>query len=95
MLAFTLLIGFILAGAVGLVVGSLLHGNHKPVLPDALQGVCGAALCLEVYAVTGPLDRSGAELWAVAVIGAWVSVGAAHATAARLRRLNSGPRRKD
>ena len=80
------LIGILLAGLVGWLAGWLLH-HRVDVLPDALQGVCGAALCIEVFALTGPLD--GRELLVISIMGAWVSVGAAHATAGLLRRRNA------
>ena len=79
-----------LAGGVGWGVGWLLHrGPVGMLLTDALQGVCGAALGLEVYLLTGPLVDGVGELIAVALLGTWVSLGAAHATAAVLRRLDA------
>jgi uncharacterized membrane protein YeaQ/YmgE (transglycosylase-associated protein family) len=80
---FTALIGLVLAAAVGWLAGWLLHRRVR-VLPDTLQGVCGAALCMEVYALTGPIQRG--ELLVIAFVGAWVSVGVAHATAVLVSR---------
>lgn len=81
-----------LAGGVGWGAGWLLHRPaHVLVLPDVLQGVCGAALALEIYSLTGPFVDGTAEVIAIALVGAWVCVGVSHATAAVLRRL--GPRR--
>lgn len=57
--------------------------------PAVVQGVCGAALALEVSTRTGPLVDGIGELTTVAFVGAWTSLGVAHATAAVLRRLRS------
>jgi hypothetical protein len=86
------LIGLLLAGASGWAAGWLLHRRRGPALPDVLQATFGAALCVEVYALTGPLQYGVLEPIAVALVGAWVSVGVAHMTAALIRRLGSGNR---
>jgi len=79
-----------LAAGVGWGAGRLLHRRRRGVLlVDVLEGVGGAALCLEVYALTGPIEHGLGEVIAVALLGAWVWVGAAHATAALLRRSGS------
>jgi len=72
------LIGLVLAGVVGWLAGWALH-RRIDVLSDTLQGVCGAALCMELYALTGPVKPG--ELLVMALLGAWVSVGVAHQTA--------------
>lgn len=92
MLSPVLLIALLgLAGGVGWGAGRLLHRRQVGVLvPDVLQGVCGAALGIEVYTLTGPLLDGVAEVVVVAVIGAWVAVGAAHLAAVVLRRLGVG-----
>jgi hypothetical protein len=79
------------AGGVGWGAGRLLHRHSTGMLlPDILQGMCGAALCLEAYSAAGPLEHGIGEVVTVSLIGAWVWVGVAHATAAVLRRLESG-----
>ena len=82
-----LLIGLMsLAGASGWVAGSLCTSTWGP-LPDVPQGIFGAALCLEVYWLSGPLEHGLGELLLVTLVGAWVSVGAAHATAVVIQLL--------
>jgi uncharacterized membrane protein YeaQ/YmgE (transglycosylase-associated protein family) len=78
-----------LAGLAGWLAGRLLHRCSQIVLTDVLQGICGAALCLEVYMLTGAAHYSPGELISVALAGAWVSVGVAHAAARVLRRYGA------
>jgi uncharacterized membrane protein YeaQ/YmgE (transglycosylase-associated protein family) len=78
-----------LAGLAGWVAGLLLHRRSQIVLTDVLQGICGAALCLEVYMATGATHYSPGELISVALVGAWVSVGVAHVAARALRRYGA------
>jgi uncharacterized membrane protein YeaQ/YmgE (transglycosylase-associated protein family) len=84
------LIGLVLGGVVGWLAGWLLHRRVDVVL-DTLQGVCGAAICMEVYALTGPLKTD--DLLLIALLGAWVSLGVAHATADLIRGRHSNTRR--
>jgi len=72
-------------GGAGWLAGRLLHQRRLGQALDSIQGVAGAALCLEVFALTGPLQGPG-ELAVLAVLGAWVAVGTSHATAAVMRR---------
>ena len=58
-------------------------------MSDTLQGICGAALALEVYALTGPFRFGFGEVLAVGLLGAWVAVGVAHLAAAVVRHLAS------
>jgi uncharacterized membrane protein YeaQ/YmgE (transglycosylase-associated protein family) len=83
------LIGLILGGAAGWLAGWLLH-RRVDVVPDTLQGVCGAAICMEVYALTGPLKTG--DLILIALLGGWVSLGVAHTTADLIRGRLSGTR---
>jgi uncharacterized membrane protein YeaQ/YmgE (transglycosylase-associated protein family) len=81
-----------LAGGVGWAGGHLLHRHPRDVLlPDILQGVFGAVLCLEVYAAMGLRAPRAVEVLGVSLIGALVSVGVSHATSCVIRRLASGP----
>jgi uncharacterized membrane protein YeaQ/YmgE (transglycosylase-associated protein family) len=83
-----LLIGLMsLAGTAGWVAGWLLRRHRPPLLPDAPQGMFGAALCLEVYWLGGPLEHGLGELILVTLVGAWVAVGVAHATAVVIQQL--------
>ena len=82
-----LLIGVLFAGgAAGWLAGRLLHQRPRGQILDSIQGAAGAALCLEVFALTGPLQGGPSELAVLAVLGAWVAVGTSHATAAVMRR---------
>ena len=82
-----LLIGVLVAGgAAGWLAGRLLHQRRLGQALDSIQGVVGAALCLEVFALTGPVQGGPGELTVLAVLGAWVAVGTSHATAAVMRR---------
>ena len=85
-----LLIGLMcLAGAGGWVAGWILHRRRLALLPDVPQGMFGAALCLEVYSLGGPLEHGLGELALVTLVGAWVSVGVAHATVVVIRHLGA------
>jgi hypothetical protein len=81
-----------LGGGVGWAAGCLLHRDPRDLLlPDVLQGVCGGILCLEVYVATGQHAPGPVEAVGASLIGALVSVGVSHATAAVLRRFGGGP----
>ena len=73
-------------GGAGWLAGRLLQRRRSGQVLDSIQGVAGAALCLEVFALTGPLQGGPSELAVLAVLGAWVAVGTSHATAAVMRR---------
>ena len=79
-----------LAMGVGWAAGRPRHRHRLGPLLDILQGVSGAVLCLALYALTGPLEHGAGEVLTVMLVGAWVSIGVSHATAAVLRRLSSG-----
>jgi hypothetical protein len=82
-----------LGAGVGWVAGRLLHRRAtSTVLPDVLQAMCGSALGLEAYGLTGSFTHGLGEMVGVALVGAWVEVGVSHATAAILRRLGPPPR---
>ena len=82
-----LLIGVLLVdGGAGWLAGLLLHQRPLGQALDCIQGVAGAALCLEVFALTGSLKGGPAELAVLGVLGAWVAVGTSHAAAAVMRR---------
>ena len=52
-----LLIGVLFAGGgVGWLAGRLLHQRPLGQALDSIQDAAGAALCLEVFALTGPLQ---------------------------------------
>jgi len=68
------------------LAGRLLHQRPLGQALDSIQGVAGAAFCLEVFALSGPLQGGPGELAVLAVLGAWVAVGTSHATAAVMRR---------
>jgi hypothetical protein len=81
-----------LAGGVGWAGGYRLHRHPRDLLvPDILQGVFGAVLCLEVYAASGVHAPGAVEVLGVSLIGALVSVGVSHATPGVIRRLGGGP----
>lgn len=85
-LAVVLVVGVtVLGGGAGWVAGRLLHRTWSGQLLDAVQGAVGAALCVEVFALTGPLPSGRGELAVLAVLGAWVAVGTSHATSALMR----------
>jgi uncharacterized membrane protein YeaQ/YmgE (transglycosylase-associated protein family) len=75
----------VLGGGAGWVAGRLLHRHWSGQLLDAVQGAVGATLCVEVFALTGPLPGGSLELAVLAVLGAWVAVGTSHATSALMR----------
>ena len=82
-----LLIGVLLAGGgAGWLAGRLLQRRWLGQAIDSVQGGAGAALCLEGFALTGPLPGSPGELALLAMLGAWVAVGASHAVTAVMRR---------
>jgi uncharacterized membrane protein YeaQ/YmgE (transglycosylase-associated protein family) len=81
------LVGLVsLAGLAGCLAGLVLQRSPRKLLTDVLQGICGAALCLEMYILSGSPSFRPGELIAVSLVGAWVAVGVAHATAQALRR---------
>jgi len=81
-----------LGAGVGWLAGRLLHRRaNSTVLPDVLQAMCGSALGLEAYGLTGSFAHGLGEMVGVALLGAWVAVGVSHATAALLRRLGPPP----
>jgi len=85
---FLTLIVVCLAGGVGFVGGHLLHRDPRDMLlPDVLQGVFGAVLCLEVYAATGLHSPTATEVVGVGLIGALVAVGISHLTSGLVRRM--------
>ena len=82
-----------LGAGVGWLAGRLLHRRaNSTVLPDVLQAMCGSALGLEAYGLTGSFAHGLGEMVGVALLGAWVAVGVSRATAALLRRLGPPPR---
>ena len=61
-----------LAGGVGWAAGNLLHRQPRDLLlPDILQGVFGAILCLEVYAATGVHAPGRWKCWASRSLARW------------------------
>jgi hypothetical protein len=76
-----------LGSGAGWVAGRLLHRKWPGQVVDGVQGGVGALLCLEVFALTGPLEGGTGELVILVVLGAWVAVGTSHATAAVMRRV--------
>jgi hypothetical protein len=93
MMSMALLVGLLALGcSVGLVAGRLLHQHRYGQVIDTVQGGVGALLCLEAFALTGPLQGGTGELIVLAVLGAWVALGTSHATAALMRGsgLSSG-----
>jgi uncharacterized membrane protein YeaQ/YmgE (transglycosylase-associated protein family) len=73
-------------GGAGWLAGRLLQRRRPGQVLDSIQGAAGAALCLEVFALTGSLPGGLGELVVLAMLGAWVAVGTSHAMAAVMHR---------
>jgi hypothetical protein len=87
MMPVALSIGLLALGSgAGWVAGRLFYRHRAGQVVDSVQGGVGALLCLEAFALSGPLQGGTGELAILAVLGAWVAVGTSHATAALLRR---------
>jgi hypothetical protein len=88
--ALSVLGALLAAGAVGLAAGWQLHaGKTGLLLADVLQSVIGGGSAVLAYLLTGPVQNGALEVVLVALIGAWVWLGVAHATASLLSWIGS------